>query len=98
VKEHNSIASALTVNTYTTDGNQLLCSITSMQVELDLGRAREEFHMLAMRLQELALDHAIFEETAFTDEAMNNLASLGSQQSQKMHGLYKETRNNSICF
>ncbi len=54
--------------------------------------------MLAMRLQELALDHAIFEETAFTDEAMNNLASLGSQQSQKMHGLYKETRNNSICF
>jgi hypothetical protein len=47
-------------------------------------------------LWELALDHAIFEETAFTDEAIDELASLGSQQSQKMHGLYKETRNNSI--
>jgi hypothetical protein len=33
-----------------------------MQVELDLGRAREEFHMLAVHLWELALDHAIFEE------------------------------------
>jgi hypothetical protein len=87
---------ALTVNTHTTGRNQLLCSVTSTQVELDLGRAQEEFHMLAMRLRELALDHAIFEETAFTDEAMDKLASLGSWQSQKMHGLYKETRNNSI--
>ncbi len=54
--------------------------------------------MLAVRLRELAPDHAIFEETAFTDEAMDKLASLGSQQSQKMHQLYKETRNNSICL
>jgi hypothetical protein len=69
-----------------------------MQVKSDLGRAREEFHMLAVRLRELAPDHAIFEETAFTDEAMDKLASLGSQQSQKMHQLYKETRNNSICL
>jgi hypothetical protein len=69
-----------------------------MQVESDLGRAQEEFHMLALGLQELAPDHAIFKETAFTDEAMDELASLGSQQSQKMHGLYKETRNNSICL
>jgi hypothetical protein len=67
-----------------------------MQVELDLGRAREEFHMLAMHLRELAPDHAIFEERAFTDEATEKLASLGSRQSQKMLGLYKETRNNSI--
>jgi hypothetical protein len=27
---------------------------------------------------------------------MDELASLGSQQSQKMNGLYKETRNNSM--
>jgi hypothetical protein len=33
----NSMALALTVNTHTTDGNQLLCSITSAQVQLDLG-------------------------------------------------------------
>jgi hypothetical protein len=46
----NSMALALTVNTHTTDGNQLLCSITSMQVQFDLGRAWEEFHMLAVRL------------------------------------------------
>jgi hypothetical protein len=37
----NSMASALTVNTHTMDGNQSLCSVTSMQVELDLGRACE---------------------------------------------------------
>ena len=37
----NSMALALTVNTQTTDGNQSLHSITSMQVESDLGRARE---------------------------------------------------------
>jgi hypothetical protein len=74
----NSMASALMVNTHTMDGNQSLCSITSMQVELDLGRAREEFHMLAVRMRELAPDHAIFEETAYTNEAMGELVSLGS--------------------
>jgi hypothetical protein len=94
----NSMALALTVNTYTMDGNQSLCFITSTHVESDLGRAQEEFHMLAVRLWELTPDCAIFEETAFTDEAMDKLVSLGSRQSQKMHGLYKETRNNSICF
>jgi hypothetical protein len=94
----NSMALALTVNTHTTDRTKLLCSVTSTQAESDLGRAREEFHMLAVHLWELAPDHAIFEETAFTDEEMDKLASLGSQQSQKMHGLYKETRNNSICL
>jgi hypothetical protein len=94
----SSIALALMVNTHTTDGNQSLRSITSMQVELDLGRAREEFHTLAVRLWELALDHAIFEEMAFTDEAMDESVSLGSWKYQKMHGFYKETRNNSICL
>jgi hypothetical protein len=92
----NSMASVLTVNTHTMDGNQSLCSVTSMQVESDLGRAWEEFHLLAVRLWELAPDHAIFEEMAFTDKAMDELASLGSQKSQKMHSLYKETRNNGI--
>jgi hypothetical protein len=67
-----------------------------MQVELDLGRTREEFHTLAVHLWELALDHDIFEEPAFSDKAMDDLVSLGSQKSQKMHGLYKETRNNCI--
>jgi hypothetical protein len=52
--------------------------------------------MLAVRLWKLTPDHAIFEETAFTDEAMDELVSLGSQRPQKMHGLYKEIRNNSI--
>jgi hypothetical protein len=67
-----------------------------VQVQSDLGRAWEEFHLLAVCLRELAPDHAIFDETAFTDETMDKLASLGSQQSQKMHRLYKETRNNSM--
>ena len=92
----NSLASALMVNTHTTDGNQSLHSITSMQVESDLGRAQEEFHMLPVHLWELAPDHAIFEEPAFSNKAIDDLVSLGSQKSQKMHGLYKETRNNSI--
>jgi hypothetical protein len=52
--------------------------------------------MLAVHLWELALDHAIFEEPAFSDKAMDGLVSLGSQKSQNMHGLYKDTRNNSI--
>ncbi len=92
----NSMASALTVNTHTMDGNQSLRSVTSMQIESDLGRAREEFHMLAVHLWELDPDHAIFEEPAFSDEAMDDLVSLGPRKSQKMHSLYKETRNNSI--
>jgi hypothetical protein len=94
----NSMALTLMVNTHTMDGNQFLCSITAMQVELDLGRAREEFPMLAVHLWELAPDYAIFEEPAFSDKAMDDLVSLGSQKSQKMHGLYKETKNNSICL
>ena len=79
----NAMAMALMVNTHTVDGNQSLCSITSMQVESDLGRARKEFHTLAVHLWELALDHTIFEEPAFSDEAMDDLVSLGSRKSQK---------------
>jgi hypothetical protein len=96
----NSTALALMVNTHTTDGNQLLCSVTSTQVQSDLGRAWEEFHMLVVRLRELAPDHAIFDETAFMDKAMNKLASLDSQPYQKMHGLIKEAkaRNNIMCL
>ncbi len=94
----NSMALVLTVNTHTMDGNRPLPSVTSMQVESDLGRAREEFHTLAVHLWELVPDHAIFEEPAFFDKAMDDLVSLGSQKSQKMHGLYKETRSNSICL
>ncbi len=81
----NSMALSLPVNTHTPDKNQSFCSVTSAQVQSELGRAWEEFHMLIMRLQELAPDHAIFDEMAFTDEAMDKLASLGSQQSQKMN-------------
>ncbi len=69
-----------------------------MQLELDLGRAREEFHTLAVHLWELAPDHAIFEEPVLSGKAMDDLVSLGSRKSQKMQGLYKETRNNSICL
>jgi hypothetical protein len=93
----NSMSLALTINTHTTDGNQFVHTITSMQVESDLGRAHKEFHMLAMQLWELAPDHAIFEEPAFSDKAMDKFFSLGSWRSQKLYGLYKETRNNSIC-
>jgi hypothetical protein len=67
----NSMSSALTVDTHTTDRNQSLCSITSIQVESDLGRAREEVLMLDVRLWEPTPDHAIFEKTAFTNEAMD---------------------------
>jgi hypothetical protein len=93
-----SMALALTGNTHTTDRNQSLCSITSMQVQSDLVRVWEEFHMLAVCLWELTPDHAIFEETVFTDEVMDKLASLGSQQSQKMHGLYKECGITAFVF
>ncbi len=52
--------------------------------------------MLALHLWELAPDHTTFEEPAFSNEAMDDLVSLGSRKSQKMHSLYKETRNDSI--
>ncbi len=83
----NSMALALTVNTHTMDGIQSLCSITSMRVESDLGRAHKEFHTMAVHLWELAPDHAIFEELAFSDKAMDDLVYFGSRKSQKMHGL-----------
>jgi hypothetical protein len=54
--------------------------------------------MLAVHLWELAPDHAIFEELAFSGKAIDDLVSLGSWKSQKMYTLYKETRNNSICL
>jgi hypothetical protein len=66
-----------------------------MQVEADLAWAREEFHTLSMRLQEIAPNHTIFEETAFSDEAMEEM-SLSSQRLVKLHELYKETRHNSL--
>jgi hypothetical protein len=94
----NSLALTLMVNTHTTDGNQSLRFVTSMQVELDLGRAREEFHTVAVHLWELAPDHTIFEKPAFSNKAMDDLVSLGSWKSKKTHDLYKETRNNSICL
>ncbi len=56
----NSMALALMVNNHTMDGNQSLCSITSMLVESDLCRTRKEFHMLAVHLWEPAPDHTIF--------------------------------------
>jgi hypothetical protein len=56
----NSMALALMVDTHTTAENQLLCSVISTQVHSDIGRAWEEFHMLAVCLWELAPDHAIF--------------------------------------
>jgi hypothetical protein len=45
------------------------------QVQLDLGRAQEDFHMLAMRLRERAPNHTIFVELAFLDEVMDELES-----------------------
>ena len=86
----NSVASALTHNTHTMNGNESLRLVTSVQIEADLGCARGEFHTLSMRLHELAPDHGIFDETAFLDDAMDEM-SLGSQQSVKLHELYKET-------
>jgi hypothetical protein len=77
------MALALTVNTHTMDGNQFLCSVTSIQVELDLGRACKEFHTLAVHLWELAPDHAIFEEPVFLDKAMDDLVSLGFSEISK---------------
>ena len=50
----------------------------------------EKFYTLSMRLRELAPDYGIFNETAFLDDAMDEM-SLGSQQSVKLHELYKET-------
>ena len=91
----NSAASALTHNTHTTNGNESLRSVTSVQIEADLSRARGEFHTLSMRLRELAPDHEIFDETAFLDDAMDEM-SLGSQRSVRLHELYKETRRNSL--
>ena len=54
--------------------------------------------MLLMHLQELAPNHTIIDESAFLDEVMDELESLGSQCSQRTHKLYKETQNKCMCF
>jgi hypothetical protein len=94
----NSTVSALTINIHTTDGSQSLCSVISAQIQLELGRAQEDFPTLAIHLRELAPDHTIFDELSFLDEVIDELESLGSQRSQKMHEWYKETRNNSMLL
>jgi hypothetical protein len=94
----NSMASALMVNSHTTDGNQLLCSITLMQVQSHLDWVWEDFYKLAVHLWELAPDHAIIDKKAFTDEAMNNLAFLGSQQSQKMQDFTRKLEITTFVF
>ena len=59
--------------------------------------ARQEFHRLAFALREMCPDHAIFEETNFAENVMDT-SLFGSDNSDALQQLYRETRANSFCL
>jgi hypothetical protein len=90
-----SNALVLTDNTHTTDGQESVCSVTSAAVEANLSRACQEFHRLSMRLREMCPNHPVFNESTFSENAMDT-SLFGSDKSAALQQLYKETRAKSF--
>ena len=59
--------------------------------------ARQEFHWLAFALCKMCPDHAIFEEMNFAENAMDT-SLFGSDRSDALQQLYRETRAKSFCL
>ena len=92
-----SNASVLTETSHTTTGQDSICSVTSEVVSANLMSARQEFHRLAFALCERCPGHAIFEETNFGESAMDT-SLFGSDKSDALTQLYRETRAKSFCL
>jgi hypothetical protein len=92
-----SNASVLTETSHTTTGQDSICSVTSEVVSANLMSARQEFHRLAFTLRKMCPNHAIFEETNFAENAMDT-SSCGSDKSDPLQQLYRETRTKSCCL
>jgi hypothetical protein len=90
-----SNASVLTDNTHTMDGQESVCLVTSAAVEANLSRARQEFHRLSMTLRKMCPDHPVFDESTFSENAMDT-SLFGSNKSAALQQLYKETRAKSF--
>ena len=87
--------SVLTETSYTTTGQDSIRSVTLEVVAANLMSARQECHRLAFALCEMCPDHAIFEETNFAENAMDT-SSFGSDKSDALQQLYRETRAKSF--
>jgi hypothetical protein len=86
-----SNALAISENTHTTTGQYYLQLVTSVEVESNLSQARQEFQHLCMRRWEMSPDHAIFSETAFTENALV-CTLFGLDKSATLLCLYKSTK------
>ena len=90
-------ALVLTETSHTTTGQDFICLVTSEVVSANLMSARQEFHRLAFALCEMCPNHAIFAETHFAENAMDT-SSFGSDKSDALQQLYRETRAKSFCL
>ena len=90
-------ALVLTETSHTTTGQDSISLITSEVVSANLMSARQEFHRLAFALREMCPDHVIFEETNFAENVMDT-SSFGSDKSDALQQLYRETRAKSFCL
>jgi hypothetical protein len=86
----------LTESSHTATGQDSICLVTSEVVSTNLMSARYEFHRLAFALREMCPNHAIFEETNFAENAMET-SLFGSDKSDALKQLYRETRAKSFC-
>jgi hypothetical protein len=91
----DSTASALSDNTHTTNGQDSTRSVTSETVQANLSKARVEFRRLCITLREMCPEHTIFEESTFVDNVMET-GSFGSNKSEELQKLYRETRASSF--
>ena len=92
-----SSALVLTKTSHTTIGQESICLVTLEVVSANLMSARQEFHWLAFTLCEMCPDHAIFEEMNFAENAMDT-SLFGSDRSDALQQLYRETRAKSFCL
>ena len=91
----NSCASVLLVTSHTTNGQESMRSVTTKTVEANLSQACQEFHLLTRTLREMSPEHSIFAEIIYTKNAMET-GSFGSNQSEELKRMYRETRANSF--
>ena len=88
-------ALVLIETSHTTTGQDSICSVTSEVVSANLMSACQEFHRLAFAFCKMCPNHAIVEETNFAENGMDT-SSFGSDRSDALQQLYRETRANSF--
>ena len=87
----NSVASALTTTSHTTNGNPSCRSVNTEVVNRHLDSKREERCHLMMRLRELDPDNSIFQEEGYDDDDKDYLSD-SSENTISQAILYRATR------